>query len=147
MRLSWNSVMTPAQGIEKLGFRRWYERQLIEGHMYFVTCFLSLITFAACLEQIEWRGPLVQQATMIALIVAAGVVCIMSLRRYNFLLVRAEALGAQSNCSHCSAYGVLKVVGAGHGDRVPGAERAEPDNPWIRVRCKKCGHEWRMDNF
>jgi len=146
MSLSRNSLMTPAQGIEKLGFRRWYERQLIEGHLYFVTCFLSLIAFAACLEQIEWRGPLVQQLTMLALIVVAGVLCIMSLRRYNFLVVRAETLGAQSSCSRCNAYGVLKVIGAGRGDSVPGDDPADADNPWIRVRCKKCGHEWRMDN-
>jgi hypothetical protein len=23
---------------------------------------------------------------------------------------------------------------------------AASDNSWIRVRCKKCGNEWRMDN-
>ena len=35
--------MSPADGIRKLGFRRWYERQLIESHAYFLTCFLCMI--------------------------------------------------------------------------------------------------------
>ena len=35
--------MSPADGIRQLGFRRWYERQLIESHAYFLTCFLCMI--------------------------------------------------------------------------------------------------------
>ena len=138
--------MTPAQGIEKLGFRRWYERQLIEGHLYFVTCFLSLIALAAGLEQLDVRGPLLQQLGMVALIVGSAFLCFKSLRWYNFLLGRAEVLGAQSSCAQCSTYGILKVVEAGCG--TPGSVEAASggDNSWIRVRCKKCGHEWRMDN-
>jgi hypothetical protein len=133
--------MTSAQGIAKFGFRRWYERQLIEGHVYFVTCFLSLIAIASALELIDWRAPFLQLLYMLAVITGCGAVCVTSLRRYQFLLARAECLGAQSSCEHCDTYGVLHVVGAGVRD-----DRAAPDNPWIRVRCKKCGHEWRMDN-
>jgi len=138
--------MTPAEGIMKLGFRRWYERQLIEGHMYFVTCILSMLVVAVCLEQIDWRGPAGQIVFMLGAIAAGGAVCLGSLRRYSFLLARAEALGSQSSCAQCSAYGVLKVLGAGSGEkRVEGAQ-SDLDNSWIRVRCKKCGHEWRMEN-
>lgn len=137
--------MTSAQGIAKLGFRRWYERQLIEGHVYFVTCFLSLIVIAATLELIDWRAPFLQFAYLLAVIAGAGALCATSLRRYRFILSRAECLGAQSSCERCETYGVLHVIGAGAGN-----ERTElfgaTDNPWIRVRCKKCGHEWRMDN-
>ena len=135
--------MTPAQGIAKLGFRRWYERQLIEGHVYFVTCFLSMIVVAACLEQFDVRGPVLSQLWNGALVVGCAVLCVKSLRWYNFLLVRAETLGAQSSCAQCSTYGILRVVEAGAG-ALEGAPN--PDNSWIRVRCKKCGHEWRMDN-
>jgi hypothetical protein len=135
--------MTAAQGIEKLGFRRWYERQLIEGHVYFVTCFLCLIVLAACLEQFDFHGAWDQQVWFVVLIVGSGILCFKSLGWYNFLLGRAETLGAQSSCAQCSVYGVLQVVDAGQADpEVQGAA----DNSWIRVRCKKCGHEWRMDN-
>jgi hypothetical protein len=127
--------MTPAQGIDKLGFRRWYERQLIQGHVWFVTCFVCMIVVAAGLEQLDLSGPLLQLLWNGLLVAGAAWVCFKSLRWYNFLLGRAEALGAQSNCARCSTYGILKVVDAG---------RADADS-WIRVRCKKCGHEWRMD--
>ena len=139
--------MTPAEGISKLGFRRWYERQLIEGHVYFVTCFLSMIVIAASLEQIDWRASPTQIMFLLAVLVAGGAVCVGSLRRYNFILVRAECLGAQSNCPQCGVYGVLKVVSAGEGEeRRMGGVLMRVDNPWIRVRCKKCEHEWRMEN-
>ena len=138
--------MTPAQGIEKLGFRRWYERQLIEGHLYFVTCFLCMIVVAAGLEQLDVRGPVLQQLWNGGLVAGAAYLCFKTLRWYNCLLARAETLGAQSSCAQCSTYGILKVVDAGCG--TPGSAEAEAagDNSWIRVRCKKCGHEWRMDN-
>lgn len=137
--------MTSAQGIAKLGFRRWYERQLIEGHVYFVTCFLSLIAIAAALELIDWHASFGQFVYMLGVIGAAGALCVTSLRRYSFLLGRAECLGAQSCCGHCDAYGILHVVGAGTGHARAGLFDAT-DDTWIRVRCKKCGHEWRMEN-
>jgi hypothetical protein len=137
--------MTPAQGIAKLGFRRWYERQLIQGHVHFVTCFMSLILVITCLEQIDWRAPL-SALFMLALVVGGGVLCVKTLRWYNFLLARAECLGAQSNCARCSTYGVLQVLSSGIGNEPESASGSLDNNSWIRVRCKKCGHEWRMDN-
>jgi len=29
--------MELSDGIRKIGFRRWYERQLIEGHLYLIS--------------------------------------------------------------------------------------------------------------
>ena len=135
--------MTPAQGIEKLGFRCWYERQLIEGHMYLVTCLLSVLLLGVCLEQFS-ASSAGGKIAMIALVVAGGYLAMRSLRRYNFLLVRAETLGSQSNCGHCSAYGSIKVLETGaHAPEESGAPAA---GGWLRVRCKKCGSEWRMEH-
>lgn len=138
--------MTPAQGIGKFGFRRWYERELIEGHAFLVTGFLSLIVVAVSLEEIDWRGSFGHVAYMLTLIAACGAACVGALRRYTFMLSRAERLGAQSSCPHCSTYGVVQVLAASDGPSVGRAFFGISDNAWIRVRCKKCGHEWRMDN-
>ena len=137
--------MTPAEGIAKLGFRRWYERQLVEGHMYLVTCILSLMLIAACLEQIDWRGPLGELAFTLAALIGGAALCVGALRRYGFLLGRAECFGAQSSCAACHTYGVLKVIGAGLDDE-HASILGVADNTWIGVKCKKCGHEWRIDN-
>ncbi len=127
--------MTAAEGITKLGFRRWYERQLIESHMYLVTCVLSMMTVAACVELIEWRGPILKTLLMLAAILAGTALSLASLRRYNTILIRAECFGSQSNCGACKAYAGLKVVRAG-----------EAEKEWIVVKCKKCGHEWQMED-
>ena len=134
--------MTPSQGIQRLGFRRWYERQLIEGHVYFITSFLSIVLMAACLEQIDLHGSGWQLLFMLAVIAATGWSCVTALRRYNFLLIRAECFGSQSTCAECKTYGVLQVLGAGQSETV---DPQRLDEEWIRVRCKKCGHEWRME--
>lgn len=137
--------MTPAEGIARFGFRDWYERELIEGHAYFVTCILSLILTAACVEQLDWGAPLAQLGMTLFALVLGAALCIGALQRYGFLLARAECFGEQSNCAQCRAYGVLKVTGAGA--RSPAHSLLSPaDNAWIRVQCKRCGHEWRIDN-
>jgi hypothetical protein len=137
--------VTPAEGITKFGFRRWYERQLIESHVWFVTCILSMILVAVCVEQIDWRA-VGREFALVVYIVGGCALAFASLRRYHFLLFRAECFGNQSTCEKCRAYGIVSVLDAGAviGD----GERETPasDNSWIRVRCKKCGHEWRMDN-
>lgn len=137
--------MTPAERIAKLGFRRWYERELIDGHVYLVTCVLSLLMMAVALEQIDWRGPLLQFLFTLAALLLGAALCFESLRRYGFLLARAECFGEQSSCGQCRTYGVLQVLGAGVGER-HSHPLAPPDNSWVRVRCKRCGHEWRIDN-
>ena len=43
--------MELADDIRKRGFKKWYERQLIESHAYLVTCFLCMILVTALMEQ------------------------------------------------------------------------------------------------
>ena len=132
--------MTPAEGIRKLGFRRWYERQLIESHGFLVTGFLSMIAVLACLEELGPRAS-VRSLGLVLLIVACGALCAWSLRRYQAILMRAERLGEHSVCGHCGVYGALDVVQAGGGPDTPGMDR--PD--WLQVRCRRCAHQWTME--
>ena len=39
-------VTEPARSIGKLGFRKWYERRLIEGHAWLISCFLCALGIA-----------------------------------------------------------------------------------------------------
>jgi hypothetical protein len=137
--------MTPAEGITKLGFRQWYERELIEGHAYLVTSFMSLILTAACVEQLDWRGPIAYAALTLGAVLLGAALCLGALRRYSFMLARAECFGAQSSCGQCAVYGLLQVTAADSAAATPSLLNPA-DNTWIRVRCKRCGHEWRMDN-
>jgi hypothetical protein len=119
------------------GFRRWYERQLIEGHVWLVTAFLALIMVAIALEAIDFRA---SRANVLALglVVLAGVGLVtFAIRRFHVLVGRAEALAGQAVCSECRSYGRFDVVQAcNSSDSITGRS--------VRVRCRACAHEWSM---
>ena len=117
----------PGRTIERIGFRRWYERQLIEGHAWLITCLLSLVAFAACLEGFPFRAAPAQLLTYAAVAFLAGVVGIYALLRYRDILARAEQLADHSTCPGCGLYGRYRVIGAP-----------------LLVRCSRCAHEWSL---
>ena len=128
--------MDTAEGIRRIGFKRWYERQLIESHVYFVTAFLSLILVVAGFEGYSASAEGFSRLYMLTLIVGGIVLCAWSFRRYQFMLARAVRAAERSTCSKCATYGVLDVVG---GPLEPqGSAR-------FTVRCCKSGHEWSME--
>lgn len=132
--------MSPADGIRKLGFRRWYERQLIEGHAWFVTCFLCLILALACAEDLSLKEGGVRALVMLSIIAAAGALGVMALKRYRYLLDRAECIAEQTNCPRCATYGRIQVVGGGLGTDAASSPRA-----WMRVQCRHCGNRWLIE--
>ena len=138
--------MEPVTTIRRIGFRKWYERQLIDCHLALVTCFLCGITIAACFESVSFRDFGMQSATMIAVIFGASILGWLCWRRYITVLERAERYGERSTCGGCNTYGRFEVVTSGV-DTIPGptAEAVAPlEVAWMRVKCRKCGAIWRM---
>ena len=138
--------MDPSASIRKLGFRRWYERQLIDCHLALVTCFLCGLVMAAVLEQVNFREATWRPVMMMGVVFAAGVLACLAWRRYITVLQRAERYGERSNCPGCNAYGRFDVEATGL-DRHPDkhAQAVEPlQSAWLRVRCRKCATVWRM---
>jgi hypothetical protein len=129
--------MTAADGIQKFGFRRWYERQLIECHVYLVTGFLSMIMVFACFEDFSLRAPGFKPILMLGLITVGLLLCAVSFRRYLSMLLRAQQLAEQSTCERCGSYGRLKVMAL-----VPAVE--SPEEGGLAVQCRQCGNEWTM---
>ena len=74
--------MPVADRICKLGFRRWYERQLIEAHGSLVTAFLGVILVAVCMDQFRWRDAGFKPLIMLVLIVGGLVLCFKAVRYY-----------------------------------------------------------------
>lgn len=118
--------MEPADSIGRLGFSRWYERRLIEAHAWFVTGFICMITIAACMEELSFRGSAARLLLYAAVVLAATLVGIYGLVRYQKILLQAERIGEQATCGGCGAYARFQMVSASN------------------VRCRKCGHEWRL---
>ncbi|MBL8521440.1 MAG: hypothetical protein JNK75_12300 [Betaproteobacteria bacterium] len=128
-------LIEPAASIAKLGFRKWYERQLIDGHLALVTCILALILAAASLEAFSLKAPLTLLVAYLLACGGAGYVAWRAWCRYRRVMLDAWRLGEHAVCAQCSAYGRLAVESSGVCDG---------DRPWIDVQCRKCGFKWRM---
>lgn len=138
--------MDTASQIRQRGFRKWYERQLIESHLAFVTCFLCGITAASCLSALRPSRMAGEDVALLAALLAACLMGWRAWRRYITVLERAERYGNRSSCPACGAYARFEVLAAG--SRAEGPYRDPPTEPlpmpWLKVRCRRCAAEWRL---
>ena len=118
--------MEPGDSIRRLGFWRWYERQLIEAHAWFITGFICIVSIAAFMEELSFRGPLDRLLLYAALVAGSALLGFYGLVRYQKILMRAERIGEAATCAGCGAYGRFSMISASH------------------VRCRKCSNEWRL---
>ncbi len=125
------------EAIRERGFRRWYERQLYEGHAYLVTGLLALIMMAIALEVIQFRQSFSGLVTLLAIGAAGGVVCVTAWRKFTFLLARAEYLAEQATCQACRTYAKFVI------DRSVETPEAVAGCT-LHVRCRNCSHRWQI---
>jgi polyferredoxin len=123
--------MDPAGSIGKLGFRRWYERQLYASHAWLVACLFSGFGMFALLEDLTWHAFGLHAAMGLILAFAAGAIAWYALARYLGMLLRAQRLAERSTCAACGTYGRYRLVSA--------------TPTFMIVSCRKCAHEWRID--
>jgi hypothetical protein len=120
-----------ADGIRKVGFRKWYERELMSSHAHMLLALLCTIALMAILELFQ-GGSVAEKLLNVGLFMLSAAVGLWALRRYLYLLAHAEAVADQANCPHCAAYGRLDVV------------EEDRRNGQALVKCRKCGHEWTL---
>jgi Zn ribbon nucleic-acid-binding protein len=124
--------MTLAQGISTIGFRKWYERQLLRGHAHLILVLAGVLVMMMALEAANRFATPSERWLDWTVAAAAAVGAMWALRRYLFLLMKAEHIANQANCPHCKTYGRLTLV------------TPNPEGDDIDVRCRHCGHVWRM---
>jgi hypothetical protein len=124
--------MKLADGIRKHGFRKWYERELLQSHAHMVLTFLCTIGIFAAFEAAGKFRSLHDQLLNLLIVVLCTGIGIWALRRYLRLLHNAEAVANQAECRQCKSYGRLELVHANAG----GDE--------VQVRCRKCSHGWTI---
>jgi hypothetical protein len=134
--------------IRKLGFKRWYERQLIESHGYLVTCFLSMIVIAVALDDIAFEGRGWEPVLMLVVALGALVLAVHAWNQYRQGLIKAERVASEATCGRCKAYAAFRIVASGpQPTRLlqPSGELpvGQPE-VWLRVRCRRCEHEWTV---
>jgi hypothetical protein len=131
--------MTTADRIRKLGFKRWYERTLIESHAYLVMAIFGLILTLGGVETVLQR---VSGTSMLLGVVVSlfGVFLVSTgIHRYFSMLMLATGMSAHATCPQCAKYAAFNIKASGVSDVDPNGP------PWLRVRCRKCEHEWTIE--
>ena len=125
--------MKLAAGIRKLGFRKWYERELLYSHAHMALTFICMIGVLAAFEAASrYRGWVDQLIDGLAILVCGGG-GLWALRRYLWLLMHAEHVAHQADCPGCGTYARFELV------------RAEAQGEAALVCCRKCRHEWTIE--
>jgi len=120
-----------ADGISRVGFRKWYERELLSSHAHLALALLSLVAMVASFEAFR-GGSTYEKVTDVLFAIVSGGICLWSIRRYLFLMMRAEVIANQASCGDCGEYGRFRVVGE------------DSSHNETQVRCKKCEHLWTI---
>lgn len=123
--------MEPSDSIGRLGFRKWYERQLIEAHAWLVTCILCAIAVAALAGELTFRQHAVRSLALLALMMVIALLALLALKRYLDMLIESQRLAERSVCPGCGAYGLFLVARA-------------PRGTVMDVRCRKCSADWTI---
>jgi hypothetical protein len=121
-------------GIRRHGFRKWYERELMQSHAHLALTFFCAIglfsAFEAATHFTAWSDRLID----VVAIVACGVVGLWALRRYLVMLMHAESVASQADCPQCGVYARFTVVDG-------------PVRPaCVMVCCRACTHRWSIND-
>lgn len=123
-----------ASAIRQTGFHKWYERELLRGHMHLVQLLLSTLGTMGGLEAaFDSRG--LNRLVMVLCAAVAACVGAWALRRYAHHLKRAEAVAQQAACPACKAYGRWAVEGE---------VQQDDSGSRMHVCCRGCGHRWSI---
>lgn len=126
--------MNAVQSIRRHGFRKWYERQLLQGHACLVMLLLAALALMGSFEVFGMHLPLPSRLAIVACAVASAGIGLWALRRYLYLLQHAEFVADQAVCPQCDTYARWSL------------EEGElpPDGP-LPVVCRCCGNRWRIE--
>ena len=124
-------------GIRQLGFRKWYERELLSSHAHMALAVIAAVAMMASFEAFTGATP-GEKLMNTAFVIVCAAIALWAMRRYLYLLMHAEEMANQANCSQCQAYGQLRVLEA--------SNRPAPAQRLVPVCCKRCGFQWSMED-
>ena len=120
--------MNLPDGIRKHGFRKWYERELLQSHAHMVLAFVCLVVVFAAFELMSDGRNVAANVAAIAIGTGVGV---WAVRRYVALLTGAEAVANQADCPDCGTYARFTLV-------------RDFSSGEVEVACKQCQRQWRI---
>jgi len=124
--------MSAGQRIRKLGFRKWYERELMQSHANLLLLLFATLGLLASAEVLSGPMASIDRVQVLAGAVACVGIGYFALRRYLRLLNHAEYVADQAICRACDAYAKWELLSE------------EADGARLQVRCRKCAHHWQI---
>lgn len=126
--------------IHRYGFRRWYERQLMESFGYMALGFVALFLLLAGVETMGQMSSALDYVLVLLTAAGGGVLLLVTWRRFGIILKRAEYFAEAATCPGCKVWGKFEVLRqeAEGTDDPPEAGRPH----WLKVRCTGCSQEW-----
>jgi hypothetical protein len=125
--------MSAAQKIRRLGFRKWYERELTRCHGNLVLLVFGALGLLGCAETYTAQLAITDQLQVLGAAVASAAIAYLALRRYLYQLNHAEFVANQAVCASCATYGKWDLPA----DQSAGEQ--------LHVRCRHCGHQWEIE--
>lgn len=125
--------MRLVDGIRRLGFRKWYERELLQSHAHLALTFLCAVGLFGAIEAAAHFTGWADRVVDALAILASGGIGVWALRRYLYLLMHAEHAANQADCPQCGAYARFTLV------------EGAPVSAAVAVRCRNCAHQWSID--
>jgi len=126
--------MKLVDGLRRHGFRKWYERELLQSHAHLALTFLCTVGVFASIEAAMQVDDLADKLFDGGAFVLCGGVGLWALRRYLFLLTHAETVANQADCPACDTYARFKPV------------HPHSQDPNVAVVCKRCAHVWTIES-
>lgn len=125
--------MSSASTIRRVGFRKWYERELMQGHANLVLLLFATLGLLGSVEVYSPKLGLGDQLQIIAAALASAAIGFWAMRRYLYKLNHAEFVAHQAVCGGCQTYAKFDAV-----------DERGADSP-LKVCCRRCGHRWEID--
>lgn len=122
--------MEPAHSIAKIGFRRWYERQLFYSFAWLTTCLLCAVIIVAILELVGFSAPGITPYLTIIVLYFVGLMGFHSWVLFARKIRQAQRYANHSTCEVCGCYGRYDVL---------------TDAARFNVKCRQCAHEWTIE--
>jgi hypothetical protein len=123
--------MDARQTIRRIGFRKWYERELLRSHAHLVLLLLAALALLGAFEALSFRHSLLEQLELVACAAVSAALILWAMRRYLYLLSHAEHVADQAVCGSCDSYAKWELL-----------PDQDADVQRLKVRCRRCDQRW-----
>jgi hypothetical protein len=128
--------MDTVKHIRERGFRKWYERELMRGHVHLLLLVLSLVGVLGALEALGAGLRQGERLQMLVCLLAAAALSAYAFHGFLSRMARAEFVARQADCPGCATHARWEVEGEG---------AAANGGSCLRVNCRSCGQRWRIN--